>query len=140
MKYLILLLFFISIGASAQPAAGLPEIEALQQELDRVHIDRLLAISRESHRGKRVQDFLESEQIRGYTDLIFRYTPAGEIDYLMLQYSPKVFLSIYIHDASAIKEAAAHPQQALVRFRQEEISKIGVRFIMLQEGSASTER
>lgn len=141
MKYLFVFLFLYSFGAMAQapapdPETEHPEIEALQQELDKMHIDRLLAISRESHRGKRVQDFLDSEQIKGYSDLIFRYTAGGEIDYLMLQYSPKVFLSIYVADTTAIVSANAKPEETLDRFKNETISKIGVRFIMLQEGSA----
>ncbi|EMR01877.1 hypothetical protein [Cesiribacter andamanensis] len=136
MKYLIIVFFaLMSGGAMAQGSSVLAEQESLQMELDRVLIDRLLALGRVSHTGTPVADFLNTEEVQGYSDMMLRYTPSGAIDYLMVQYSPKVFLSIYAEDSDRIAQPAAHPEAALEAFRKLPISKIGVRFIMLQEGS-----
>lgn len=138
MKYLLFALLLLPLSTLAQSPEAVEnhEVEELMMDLDRILIDRLLALSRENYRGKAVQELLSSQQAQGYSDLKFRYTPEGQIDYLLVQYSPKVFLSIYVDDSSSIEQPLTHPEKALAQFRKEAISKVGVRFILLQEGGS----
>lgn len=134
MKYLLALVLLLPLSALAQQAPALHEKENLQLDLDRILIDRLLALSRDDFKGKPVQELMSSPEAAGFSEVSFRYTPSGAVDYLMLQYSPKVFLSVYAGDSTSQVLKMENSQATLQKFKEAAISKIGVRVIMLQEG------
>ena len=131
MKYLVLGLLLFAVGSVAQASTlAIASHHEVLTRGDSITLDYLVGMDKKKFKGKAIQDFLASEEARGFTDVTFRYTPEGVLQGLKVKYSDNLYLNLYVTDFKYVKPKSTAKKWDLEALKKEAINEIRVLYVM----------
>ena len=133
MKYLLLGLMITAAGTGLQAATIKSDHEPLAvvvHKKDSVTLESLVAMDKKKFKGKSINEFLNSEEAKGYSELTFKHTPDGTLQGIKVKYSEKLFLNIYVNDFKHLAPYNPNRSWSMDALKQEAVDEIRVVYVM----------
>ncbi len=122
---------FISSYSGVNPLSSAPLADFRKKvtikETDSVSVKSLSKIDLNKYVGKKVSLLLNDRVISKYKDYVFIQGKPGSLLYLTLEYSPHLYIEVYVNKFSHIKQFDINMAWKLDTFKKEVISEIRIK-------------